>query len=134
MLLKTIFLYLEYLPGPKSMGPRVYMAFIAILNTCSQKPLNCFDILCRGILEICTMSNRYGPAMRIFTKTLKIPFSILREKSFLSVVYVDDSYLHGDDYEDCFSYFLNTVQILNLLDSQSPITNLYSYQHNLLPP
>ena len=32
----------------------VYMAFIAILNTCSQKPPNCFDILCRGILEICT--------------------------------------------------------------------------------
>ena len=51
------------------------------------------------------MPNGYGPAMRIFTKILKIPFSILREKGFLSVVYVDDSYLQDDDYEDCFPMF-----------------------------
>ena len=38
------------------------------------------------------MPNGYGPAMRIFTKISKIPFSILREKGFLSVVYVDDSF------------------------------------------
>ena len=53
---------------------------------------------------ICT-TNGYGPAMQIFTKNSKIPFSIFREKGFLSVVYVDDSYLQGNDYDDCFSNF-----------------------------
>ena len=28
-----------------------------------------------------------------------------------SVVYVDDSYLQGDDYEDWFSNLLNTIEI-----------------------
>ena len=58
------------------------------------------------------MPNVYGPAMRIFTKK---PFSILREKVFLSAVFVDDSYLQGDDYEDCFSNVLNTIEILRSL-------------------
>ena len=50
------------------------------------------------------------PAMRIFTKISKIPFSILREKGFLSVVSVDDLYLQADDYEDYFSNVLNTIE------------------------
>ena len=57
----------------------------------------------------------HGPAIRIFTKILKIHFSISREKGFLSAVYVDDSYLQGDDYEDCFSNVLNTIEILRSL-------------------
>ena len=39
------------------------------------------------------MPNGYGPAMRIFTKITKIPFTLLRKKGHVSVVYVDDSYL-----------------------------------------
>ena len=61
------------------------------------------------------MPNGYGPAMRIFTKISKIPFCILTEKGFLSVVYDNDSYLQGDDYEDCFSNVLNTIEILRSL-------------------
>ena len=53
--------------------------------------------------------------MRIFTKFSKIPFSILREKGFLSVFFVDDSYLQGVDSEDCFSNVLNTTEILRSL-------------------
>ena len=53
--------------------------------------------------------------MRIFTKFSKIPFSILREKGFLSVFYVDDSYMQGDDYDDPFSNVLNTIEILRSL-------------------
>ena len=53
--------------------------------------------------------------MRIFTQISKIHFSILREKGILSVVYVDDSYLQDDDYEDCFSNVLNTIKILRSL-------------------
>ena len=53
--------------------------------------------------------------MRIFTKISKVPFSILRENGFLSIVYVDDSYLQGNDYEDCFSNVLNAIEILRSL-------------------
>ena len=53
--------------------------------------------------------------MRKFTKFSKIPFSILREKGFLSVFFVDDSYLQGVDSEDCFSNVLNTTEILRSL-------------------
>ena len=66
-------------------------------------------------LNFVCMPNGYGPTMRIFTNISKIPFSILRKKGFLSVVYVDDSYLQGDDYEDCFSNVLNIIEILRSL-------------------
>ena len=71
-------------------------------------------------LKFVSMPNGYGPAMKIFTKISKITFSILREKGFLSVVYVDDSYLQGDDYEDCFSNVLNTIEILRSLGFTIP--------------
>ena len=57
----------------------------------------------------------YRSAMPIFTKNSKILFSILREKVFLSVVYVGNSYLQGDDYEGCLSNVLNTIEILRSL-------------------
>ena len=66
-------------------------------------------------LKFVCMPNGYGLAMQIFTKISEIPFSILREKGFLSEVYVDDSSLQGDDYEDCFSNVLSTIEILRSL-------------------
>ena len=66
-------------------------------------------------LKFVCMPNGYGTAMRIFTKISKILFSILREKGVVSVVYVDDSYLQGDDYEDCLSNVLNTIEICTSL-------------------
>ena len=71
-------------------------------------------------LKFICMPNGYESPMRIFTKISKIPFSILREKGFLSVVYVDDSYLQGDDYEDWFSNVLNTIEILRSLGFTIP--------------
>ena len=62
------------------------------------------------------MPNGYEPAMRIFTKISTKSFSVFREKGFLSAVYVDESYLQDDDYEDCFSNVLNTIQILRSLE------------------
>ena len=50
-----------------------------------------------------------------YFKISKTPFSILREKGFRSVVYIDDWYLQDHDYEDCFSNFLNTIEILRSL-------------------
>ena len=39
------------------------------------------------------MPNGYGPAMRAFTKLMKLPFSFLRSDGYLSVIYADDCYL-----------------------------------------
>ena len=58
------------------------------------------------------MPNGYGPAMQIFIKISKIPFS---KKGFLSVVYIDDSYFESDDYEYCFSNVLNIIEIFRSL-------------------
>ena len=44
-------------------------------------------------------ANGYIPVMQILTKISKISFSILREKFFLSLVYIDDSYLQGHDLD-----------------------------------
>ena len=54
------------------------------------------------------MPNGYGQAMQIFIKISKVQFSIL--------LLYDDSYLQGDDYEDCFSSVLNTIEILRSLE------------------
>ena len=44
-------------------------------------------------------ANGYIPVMQILTKISKISFSILREKFFLYLVYIDDSYLQGHDLD-----------------------------------
>ena len=66
-------------------------------------------------LKFVCMPNGYGPAMWIFTKISKIPFSTLKEKGFQSVVYIDGLHLQGDDYEDCFSNVLSTTEIIRSL-------------------
>ena len=48
-----------------------------------------------------SMPNGYADAMRVFTKLLKPVFSHLRELGYESVIYVDDSLLHGDTFEEC---------------------------------
>ena len=100
--------------------PGVYMASIDLKDAFYSVPVHknhqaYLTFFVEEYLKFVCMPNGYGPAMRIFTKISKIPFSILREKGFLSVVYVDDSYLQGDDCEDCFCNALNTIEILRSL-------------------
>ena len=100
--------------------PGVYMASIDLKDAFYSVPIHkkhqgYLTFFVEEYLKFVYMPNEYGTAMRIFTKISKIPFSILREKGFLSVVYVDDSYLQGDDYEDCFSNVPNTIEILRCL-------------------
>ena len=59
-------------------------------------------------LKFVCMPKGYGQTMRIFIKISKIQFSIL--------LLYDDSYLQGDDYEDCFSSVLNTTEIVRSLE------------------
>ena len=76
--------------------PGVYIASIDLEDAFYSVPVHrnhqaYLTFFVEEYLKIACMPNGYGPAMRIFTKISKIPFSILREKGFLSVVYVDDS-------------------------------------------
>ena len=82
-------------------------------------------------LEFVYMPNGYGPAMQIFTKISKIQFSILREKGFLSVVYVDDSICKVVIMRIASLMFWTQQKFLDLLDSQSTLTNSNSFQWNL---
>ena len=71
--------------------------------------------------------------MRIFTKISKIPFSILREKGFLSVVYVDDSICKAMIMRTASLMFETQQKFLDLLDLQPTQTNPNSYQPNASP-
>ena len=61
------------------------------------------------------MPNGNSEAMRLFTKLLKPPFSILRTHGYLSVVFVDDSYLQGHTFSTCEDNVNATVDLLQLL-------------------
>lgn len=58
------------------------------------------------------MPNGYVDAMRVFTKVLKPVFAYLRERGHSSVIYVDDSLLKGDSYQECLENIEITKQLL----------------------
>ena len=61
------------------------------------------------------MPNGYGEAMRTFTKLLRVPFGILRSKGYLSVVFVDDTYLQADCRSKCLDNIQATISLLRSL-------------------
>ena len=61
------------------------------------------------------MPNGYTDAPRMFTKLLKPIFAYLRSRGFCSVVFLDDSYLQGDTYDDCYRNVCHTLFILQNL-------------------
>ena len=58
------------------------------------------------------MPNGYSDAMRIFTKMFKRPFATLRKQCFISVIFVDDSYLQGSTRVECLENVHKTVSLL----------------------
>ena len=67
------------------------------------------------IYQFSAMPNGYCDAMRVFTKLLKPIFSTMREEGFESVIYVDDSFLQGDDFQECLDNILRTLEGLRNL-------------------
>ena len=61
------------------------------------------------------MPNGDGLTMHIFTKVSKVPFSHLRSKGFVSVVFVDDSYLQGNTYEAWLHSIERTIELIQNL-------------------
>ena len=45
------------------------------------------------------MPNGYDPAMIVFKKLLKAPFSSVSKRRYPSVAFVDDTYLQGEDFK-----------------------------------
>ena len=50
--------------------------------------------------------------MRVFTKFLKPPFAALRKQGFISVIFVDNSYLQGRTRSECLENVHKTVRLL----------------------
>ena len=67
------------------------------------------------IYQFSAMPNGYCDAMRVFTKLLKPIFSTMREDGLESVIYVDDSFLQGDDFWECLENILRTLEGLRSL-------------------
>ena len=61
------------------------------------------------------MLNGYSEATRVFTKLLKVPFSPLRQKGHLSVVFFDDPYLQVSNFEQCLYNVQETIILLQNL-------------------
>ena len=57
--------------------------------------------------------NGYIDAMQIFNKVLKPPFAYLRGQGLSSVVYVDDTLLGGDTFEECQDNVFSTLTCLD---------------------
>ena len=101
--------------------PNVWMASVDLKDAFYSIPVHpehqkYFKFCWKGqYFQYVGMPNGYGPAMRIFTKMLKPPFSVLRSLGYLSVVYVDDTYLQGDTWSDCKNNVIHTVQLLRSL-------------------
>ena len=56
-------------------------------------------------------------APRIFTKLLKPVFNVLRQEGYLSSSYIDDCYLQGASYGECYDNVQETVMLLRELGS-----------------
>ena len=68
-----------------------------------------------SLFQFTFMPNGYGPVIRIYTKTSKVPFGYLRSQGHNPVVYVDDSNLQWDTYQSCLPNILDTIKLLREL-------------------
>lgn len=56
------------------------------------------------------LPNGLSSAPRLFTKLLKPVYASLRSKGYVSVAYIDDSYLQGETYEQCLQNIQETKE------------------------
>ena len=101
--------------------PNAYLASIDIKDAFYSVPIRDEHKKCLKFMWKCNphqfeaMPNGYKDAMRIFTKLLKPVFSHLRSLGYTSVIYVDDSLLYGDTFEECLENVLITLKALQEL-------------------
>jgi hypothetical protein len=67
------------------------------------------------VYEYTSLPNGLASAPRLFTKLLKPAFAVLRTMGFLSVVYIDDSYLQAETYDECTQNVCQTIKMVQNL-------------------
>ena len=98
--------------------PNAFLASIDIKDAFYSVPINdshkkYLKFVWKGLPhQFEAMPNGYKDAMRIFTKIMKPVFAKLREMGYTSVIYVDDSLLYGDTFEECLDNVLVTLKCL----------------------
>ena len=65
--------------------------------------------------QFIVIPNGYVDVMSVFNKALKPPFCWLREQGFASAVYVDDTLLAGETYQECCYNIYATMSLLHNL-------------------
>ena len=100
--------------------PNVYMASIDLEDAFFSVPIHSthqkyLKFTSDDLFQFTCMPNGYGPAMRVFNKTFKVPFGHLRSLDHNSVVYADDSYLQGDTYQAWLDNISDTIKLLREL-------------------
>ena len=98
-------------------APNVWMASVDLKDAYFSIPIHkdhqkYLKFMWKIPYKFIAMPNGYGPAMLKFTKIMKPPFSYLRKKGHQSVVFVDDTYLQSNNFEDCKENIRDTVQLL----------------------
>ena len=63
------------------------------------------------LYEFTCLPNGLTSGPRLFTKVTKPVFSTLREKGHLNTIYIDDSLLIGDTWEECASNIIDTIEV-----------------------
>ena len=61
------------------------------------------------------MPNGFSDAMRVFTKVSKPVYVYLRQQGYMSVIFVDDSYLEGDTEQESLQNIETTESLLESL-------------------
>ena len=127
--LKTLNRYVEYnhfkmetiWTAVSMMKPGCYMATIDIKDTYYCVPINkvhqkYLKFKWKGTLyQFTCYPNGLACCPRKFTKLMKPVYCTLREAGHLSVGYIDDSYLQGNDYDQCLENIKATVTLFNTL-------------------
>ena len=68
------------------------------------------------IYEFIAMPNGFSDATHVFTKVSNPVYAYLRQQGYISVIFVDDSYLQSDTKQECLQNTEATVSLLESLD------------------
>ena len=66
----------------------------------------------QGFYKFIGMPNGYSEVMIIFTKIVRPVFGYLRQEGYLSIIFVNDSYLQGSTENDCLENIEVTENLL----------------------
>ena len=103
------------------MTPNCYMASVDLRDAYYSVPIHNEDkkylrFCWRGkLFQFTCLPNGLACAPRLFTKILKPVYATLRQKSYLNVGYIDDSYLQGDNEEECQANVNDTCELFEKL-------------------